>query len=380
MSAMKPFVAVAATAVCFATMHPAMAGALKTLHTFSCTDGALPYGALLYQGSVFWGTTLAGGPSGCAYSDTGTVYTIDPETEAFVSVHAGALVAAGSLLYGVTSGGGASGEGTVFTIDPTSGAFNSLHSFSGADGFVPAAGLIYQNGMLYGTTQGGGDLSCYSPMLGCGIVFRMDPASGAVTTLHAFEGTDGAFPAAVLLYHNGALYGTTVGSSGGDFASTVFELNLTTNVLTTVHTFTGIGGDGTPNSGLIFQGGTFYGVADQGPAIYGSVYAIDATSGVFSTLHSFTGTDGQGPSGELLYERGLLYGVTEAGGANTGRKCVDNCGTVYAMNPSTGAVTTLYSFTNKAYYPQAALAYLKGNLYGTTYYPYNNGIIFKLKR
>ena len=110
----------------------------------------------------------------------------------------------------------------------------TLYPFTGTgsgDGAYPNAGLIADPaGNLYGTTQvGGADPSC-NQAPGCGTVFQLT-ASGTLTVLHSFTGSDGASPEAGLLADAaGNLYGTT--HSGGAATScvqgcgTVFELTV----------------------------------------------------------------------------------------------------------------------------------------------------------
>lgn len=98
-----------------------------------------------------------------------------------------------------------------------------LHSFSGAgDGPFPYGALTTDaKGNLYGTAAYGGAQH--------GVVFRLaKPAkSGGVrtkTVLHAFQGSDGGYPfAGVIFGANGSLYGTTPGGVGSAFG-TAFEL------------------------------------------------------------------------------------------------------------------------------------------------------------
>jgi uncharacterized repeat protein (TIGR03803 family) len=114
----------------------------------------------------------------------------------------------------------------VFKLSPTaSGPWTEsvLYSFSGgADGATPAAGVIVDSaGNLYGTTEyGGGNADCGS--FGCGVVFKMAPASGGSwkeVLLHTFDG-DGASPVEPLTFGSGDnLYGTA--SFGG---GVVFEI------------------------------------------------------------------------------------------------------------------------------------------------------------
>jgi uncharacterized repeat protein (TIGR03803 family) len=128
----------------------------------------------------------------------------------------------GPVLYGITrQGGGPNNAGTVFKFDPATRTLTTLHTFTGgADGAAPLAPVVLDaNGVLYGTTTTGGNLTnCpavggFPP--GCGTVFKLDPATQTLTTLHAFSGgADGWGGGGVALGANGALYGTTL--LGGD--------------------------------------------------------------------------------------------------------------------------------------------------------------------
>jgi uncharacterized repeat protein (TIGR03803 family) len=67
-------------------------------------------------------------------------------------------------------------------------------------------------GNLYGTTAPGDPLTpCGTGVPpGCGTVFKLAP-SGELTTLHSFNGTDGALPyAGLIMDWAGNLYGTTL--------------------------------------------------------------------------------------------------------------------------------------------------------------------------
>ncbi len=129
-------------------------------------------------------------------------------------------------LYGTTSGGGIHDGGTAFELSPTGGnglwTETVLHGFGngqGTDGAGPAAGLIFDGaGNLYGTTSGGGiHQTCPSlpPFNRCGTVFELSPRQDGgwtETVLHSFDGTDGADPAAGLIFDAaGNLYSTTAG-------------------------------------------------------------------------------------------------------------------------------------------------------------------------
>ena len=146
----------------------------------------------------------------------------------------------------------------------------ALHSFAGTDGARPQAGLIFDAaGNLYGTTFYGGSLSCDRPSA-CGTVFELSPPAAGRTAwtemvLHSFINyTDGARPAAGLIFDAaGNLYGTTY-EAGVSHYGTVFELSppaagRTAWTETVLHSFGGHGRAG-PAAGLIFDAaGNLYG-------------------------------------------------------------------------------------------------------------------------
>ena len=135
-------------------------------------------------------------------------------------------------LYGTTGGGGlnscSGGCGVIFKLS-TSCVFSVLHKFSGPDGYGPNQGLVMDAaGNLYGTAVGGGaNKTCNGG--GCGVVFKLDRA-GKLTVLHSFSGSDGFSPAAGLLRDSsGTLYGTTSAGAGtgcenGQGCGTVFKI------------------------------------------------------------------------------------------------------------------------------------------------------------
>jgi uncharacterized repeat protein (TIGR03803 family) len=186
---------------------------------------------------------------------------------------------------------------------------------------------------------------------------------------------------------SGNLYGTTVGFLGT--AGTVFELKpLPGNAgwsESTIHAFNGADG-AAPRAGLILdRRGTLYGTTSEGGAHgWGSVFALTPGDGGWSesVLYSFTGAGGATPvAGLILDRRGTLYGTTSAGGAHS-------CGTVFALTPPVAGKTTwtervLYDFTAHADggVPHAALiADDNFALYGTTQTggAYELGTVFKL--
>ena len=292
-------------------------------------------------------------------------------------------------LYGTTSYGGNKGGstcdvdgcGTVFKLEHKGSGWVlvPLYAFSGPDGYVPEARVLFgPDGALYGTTTYGGQSNA-------GVIFRLQPPAAACktalcpwteTVLYSFSGgSDGAYPTYGDLTFDqaGNIYGTT--PDGGDpicKCGVVYELSRSHGgwTETVLHTFSQQDGEGlSPFAGVIFDaGGNLYGTTvssfsrfGEGP---GAIYELSPSQGAWTenVLYTFTGDrDGNEPYGGLIFDSaGNLYGVT---GCITGPPC-----TVYELSPSGGGWTlnVLYTF-NDVY--EGSLAALTmdpaGNLYGT---------------
>ena len=97
-------------------------------------------------------------------------------------------------------------------------------------------------------------------------------------------------------------------------------------------------GNGLDSNLVADAGGDLFGTTYSGGVHgEGTVYELVAGSGAIKSLFSFGGADGSNPSGRLVVGRGgLVYGVAASGGSN-------GYGVVFALAPSTGAVTTVAS-------------------------------------
>jgi uncharacterized repeat protein (TIGR03803 family) len=176
--------------------------------------------------------------------------------------------AAGNL-YGAASFGGTGTYGTVFEYD-TAGNLLILHSFNGGAGGANPYGRIIRdvNGNIHGTTYAGGDTEC-DPTVGCGLLFRLD-TSGTEAVLHTFRSYPyGNSPFSNLLDVNGSLYGTTDG--GGD--SSCFPATHGCGVLfnfgnageySVIHAFTGGDDGGFVGDLTLASDGSIYGTAAGG--------------------------------------------------------------------------------------------------------------------
>jgi uncharacterized repeat protein (TIGR03803 family) len=374
----------------------------QVLHDFgNGTDGAGPYGSLIFDGSGnLYGTTGGGG----TYNG-GTVFQLTPQagggwTEKVLYSFGnstdgagpnGSLIFDGSgNLYGTTYRGGTSNHGTVFELTPQAGGGwteKVLHSFkhNGTDGYNPYAGLILDSaGNLYGTTYGGGTYKG-------GTVFELTPQAGGGWTENVLYSFDRAHPYAGLIFDaDGNLYGTTK-KGGRHKGGTVFKLTPQAGggdwKEKVLYTFTGYSGGAIPYAGLIFdRAGNLYGTTQRGGTYdNGTAFELSPLAGggwTENVLYSFgNGVDGFQPGAGLIFDAvGNLYGTTYLGGTY-------NNGTVFELTPQGGGGWTenvLYSFNNNgtdAGFPHGGVIFdAAGSLYGTTRAggAHNAGAVFEL--
>lgn len=318
------------------------AGILTTLHSFCsetyCLDGSYPEGRLTEASNGnFYGPADFGGTNGggviykIASAGTFTVfYNFCSQPNCADGITPVSVIQGrNGNLYGTTYGFRTNSNdlGTVFELTQ-GGALTTLHTFSGPDGANPQGALLQaSNGNFYGATAQGGSSTPCGPvgLPGCGTVFQITP-SGTLTTLHIFNGTDGALPG----------YGESLaeGSNGNLYGTAMF------------------GGSSTE---------CYYGC--------GTAFQISA-AGKFTTLYHFCSqtncADGGNPVESLaLGTDGNIYGTTMRGGNSGG------FGTIFKISPQ-GVLTTLYEFCSQPNCAdgagsQAALVQATdGNFYGTT--------------
>ena len=288
---------------------------------------------------------------------------------------AGLILDAAGNLYGTTHDGGASNDGTVFKLTPNadgSWAESVLYSFIGGnDGANPWAGLIFDTaGDLYGTTNAGGASNF-------GTVFKLTPnADGSWTesVLHSFNGRDGYWPEAGLIFDAaGNLYGTTWHGGASD-SGTVFKLTPNADgswTQSVLHSFNGRDG-ANPEAGLIFDAaGNLYGTTlDGGGHNMGTVFKLTPNadgSWTQSVLRSFNGRDGFSITTGLIFDTvGNLYGTAPYGGSGCSSS---GCGLVFELTPNADGSWTesvLHRFSGTpARYPNGLIFDGAGDLYGT---------------
>jgi uncharacterized repeat protein (TIGR03803 family) len=271
-------------------------GTLTTLHSFNGADGSRPMAPMILTiDGNFYGITENGGPilnAGTIFkiTRTGTLTTLHSFGSGDGSFANGPLVqGADGNFYGTTEIGGANGFGTIFKVTP-SGSFSTFHSFNSTDGSAPACGLVLaSNGNLFGTTyEGGSNNSCPN-----GTVFKIT-MDGTLTTLHSFDSNNGANPIAGLIRAtDGNFYGTTYAGGRGGGWGTLFKITPSGTV-TTLHSFEGT--DGAQPYGPVTQAtsGSLYGTATNGTsgASEGTLFEVDL--GPFVSFVSNAGKVGQG--------------------------------------------------------------------------------------
>lgn len=240
-------------------------------------------------------------------------------------------------IYGTGASGGVSGDGTLFRVT-TNGVFTILVVFNGTNGAFSSGSLLQgTDGNLYGTTELGGSDTNLVPgatTAGLGTIFSLG-TNGVLTTLVSFHGTNGAVPEAGLVQGtDGSFYGTT--AAGGPFwgqgpmgngYGTVFKL-ASNGLLSTLGAFNNTNGawpignmiQGTDGNlyGTTVAGGPYTNQLVDGYTGYGTVFKC-TTNGVLSTLIAFNGTNGASPfpGGLLQTADGTIYGTTTFGGPFT---------------------------------------------------------------
>ena len=285
------------------------------------------------------------------------------------------------VLYGVTSEGGnfdnmhcGDGCGTIFSVDPATGKFVSLHKFTEAEGISLNSPLAAGGGKtFYGAAGFGGS----GVTAGGGAIFKFDASSRTVTVLYTLKGDNGALtlPGTAVTLAKGGLYGSAVLGGPGNFGG-IYRLDLTTKALKLVYAFGGSSNrpaGSAMNIGMVVgKDGMVYGATlGGGSKNTGVLFRIDPTTQKLTALHAVDDGNGGIISGEFTVgPDGALYGTTAQGSTAKYNCGGTGCGAVFRFDPKTLKFTVLHSFTGGADggFPEGSTAVsVNGSvLYGAT--------------
>jgi uncharacterized repeat protein (TIGR03803 family) len=365
------------------------------LASFTGANGENAYDGVVMDsfGNLFGTTECGGNLTLNGGLGDGTVFEIAHGTSIITTLttfngtngsipYGGVVLDCSGNIFGTTNQGGTSGYGTVFEIASGTNAITTLALFNGTGGENPRAGVVLDtSGDLFGTTWYGGDLTLAGGN-GAGTIFEIAYGSDIITTLAAFNITNGQNPrGGVILDSSGDIFGTA--QSGGTIGDgTFFEIPHGTGVINAV-SFNGANGFAPEASMVLDSSGNIFGTTRYGGNLSlnsgkgdGTVFEIANGSGVITALASFNGTNGQTLYGGVVLDSfGNLFGATNAGGTNSD-------GTVYEIARGSGAITTLVSLGSSSGWNCYGTVLLDstGNLFCTAYQggSKNWGSVFEL--
>jgi len=320
-------------------------GTATTLASFQTTWNHNGSSLVLDKNGDLFGVTINGGANNdgdfyelAAHNGTysGTLTSVAPFTSATTgSGPTGLVIDKNGNLYGTTTAGGANNDGTVFELPVGGTTIMPLAPFTGTSAPMPSGSLTLDTGGdLFGVTTDGGANND-------GSVFELASNGITINTLASFDYNTGPWePQGTLAIDAGGdLFGVTAGDGGIGGQGTLFELlhnHTTVNTLAILTGLISLGGPGVVRDGT----GNLFGVTPfAGTFTLGGVFELPNGAGTANIQASFGSSNGANPNSDLIAAgNGDLVGTTVAGGDSTSE------GTVYEVNPASGATTTLAEF------------------------------------
>ncbi|MDE2125053.1 MAG: hypothetical protein KGJ62_00500 [Armatimonadetes bacterium] len=277
-------------------------GANPSYPLFRAQDGSV-YGVTQASTSTLFPVVYRISPAG--------VYSVLYTFPAGNQLTSGVILASDGNLYGCGSivVGAGSTVSALYRLT-TAGVLSVVHTFNPGDltGYEPSGQVLQASDHnLYGSTYLGG-------LDNLGVVYRITLA-GAITTVHSFDGTDGAYPSGVVAINSGSISGACT-TGGANLNGVLFQTTIGNSPqFSVLHNFSAF--EGSPlGYAVSASDGALYGVTQNGGAnSVGAVYRCDL-SGDFRLLRSFSlFVDGGSPVGPLSELGGDLYGLTQSGGS-----------------------------------------------------------------
>jgi uncharacterized repeat protein (TIGR03803 family) len=331
----------------------------KLLDFDFATSGAYPEGDLFFDGTFLYGTTEYGGLNG-----SGNIFKINPNGTSYDTLMSfsvattgtnasGSLIYDGTFLYGMTGGGGANGYGTIYKIKPDGTGYTTLHDFDDINGKNPYNNsLIYDGTFLYGMARGG--------VNGYGVIFKISPDGTGYVKLLDFDAVHGS-PCRSLIYDGTFLYGMTSDGGTNNFG-TIFKIKPDGTDYVNLLDFNGSNGKWPQYGSLIYDGTFLYGMTKSGGVDnFGVVFKIKPDGTGYLKLLDFDADNGRSPYGSLTSDGNFLYGMTKSGGAYA-------FGNIFQIKPDGTGYSNLHDFSDalNGNSPKGSLIYNEGVLYGMT--------------
>lgn len=285
----------------------------------------------------------------------------------------GSLLYNGNYLYGMCDIGGDSvnDNGTLFRIMTDGSLFSKLLDFT-TGGESPLGSLISDGTWLYGMTSLGGSNND-------GTVFKIMLNGSGFANLFDFADcyTNGCDPSGSLVSDGNFMYGMTHDGGINNNDGTIFKI-LSDGTHTKLLDFAGAANGKNPGGDLLYNGGYLYGMTEFGGVNdKGTIFKISTAGSGYVKLLDFAGTsNGSHPKGSLIFDGTFLYGMTMDGGTN-------DEGTVFKIKPDGSGYTKLFDFAGitNGQYPEGSLISVGSFLYGMTSGGGWNfdGCVFKIK-
>lgn len=299
---------------------------LDLVYDYPIEEGRSPFtepNLLLVDDHRIIGTTYSGGDL-----DDGVLFEYDLTTETWSVLHSfggeegrspsPTLAIQGRRIYGSTLWGGDFGSGALFSYDLDSNTFQEEVHFVAENRWASGVGIgPYENLYLQAPTGG---INYH------GGVLRFDPVSKNLDIVHSFATTGTNITTGSLVTTwAGRLFGVTRYGGSGSGLGTIYEIDPTTDSLTTIQSFN----DGFPNESRLLEVGErpVTSVAIQAPATHINVdngtLALTAALIPAETSHQPVVWSVDNPAVATINANGILTAasngtVTVTGTANYG--------------------------------------------------------------